>query len=135
MTRFREFLAWLDALSFWEVVMIMLIISICVILLEIAIAARNAPKSARERVPAGVHRDVGRVIGPDVPPAPKDRKWSNHFGSYIEMVRYTSDKDYLFKVLSGPHAGRIYHNQTAWSKLAKFSPDHAPVTKAARDRK
>lgn len=52
-----------------------------------------------------------------------DQRWSGHFGSMIEMQGYNGDSDYTFKVLTGPHAGRVYQNKSSWSFLPLRRPD------------
>lgn len=52
-------------------------------------------------------------------PRPGDRRWSNFFGSNIEMLRYEHDNCYYFKVLSNPKypPDKMFRNQAPWSDL------------------
>lgn len=60
------------------------------------------------------------MTDPNKPPQPGDKKFSPFFGSYIMLVHYTSDRDFIFSVINNPKWPDTYKNQSPWSSL----PNH-----------
>jgi hypothetical protein len=107
------------------VLLIIVLLVIASLLLAPIIGKRLRDRGEQDSKPVPVDEGSGE----DDHPAPGDRRWSNYFGSYIEMVHYSSDNQYWFGVLAGPHAGRTYKNLTRWSILPLTKPADYPRRK------
>jgi hypothetical protein len=58
------------------------------------------------------------AIDPYYPPKAGDRRWSDFFGSFLEMVTYTADNDFYFKVIDNPRwPAEMYKNKSRWTDL------------------
>ena len=58
------------------------------------------------------------MTDPRYPPAPGDKRWSDFFNAFIEMVFYTADNDFYFKVIDNPAwPAEQYKNKSRWTDL------------------
>lgn len=100
-----------------------IILSVIVLLMVVGtfVLRDKPPKNADLRVQVE-RADVIESKAQEREPQPGDRRWSNFFGSYIVMVRYERDDHYVFRVLTGRHAGLEARNRSNWSILPLRRP-------------
>jgi hypothetical protein len=129
----RDFFDYLDSIDPVTSVAVLLLLLAVVIYLLISDSrkrGRGRPLPSPFSDLADIHRDanpstkrfIERIAG--APPAPGDRKWSNFFGSYIELESYEDDDHYFFRVLDhrSPYFGRVLRNQSPWHILPISRP-------------
>lgn len=96
--------------NYWEVFVIgvLLILALAV---QLIIDARRKPGEPR----TSEQKHFAKV---------GDRRYSPFFESDIEIVEYSNDNWYLFRVLEGKRRGQVLRNQSKWSDLplSRFLP-------------
>lgn len=107
---------WQDILAIGVVGLIVL--GVFAILIAVAWAVTHATKVDADPV----------IGGKDTPPVflrkpqPGDRRYSAFFNSDVELVKYSRDDSYTFKVLEGHRRGLVFKNDSPWSVLPLYAP-------------
>jgi hypothetical protein len=58
------------------------------------------------------------TFDPYMPPKPGDRRWSDFFDAFVEMVDYIADNDFFFRVIDNPRwPAERYKNKSRWTDL------------------